>query len=215
MLNLGCNCCEKQNLLIKEQAPMGMGARRRGGTCPQPSWNLKKMTSYASLLWNTLKFSLAPSALKIKTLTQSLKCGKSAKNFLLRLWRTEKQSTFLGVVGFAPFRKIFCGRPCPWASARKGAGADTSSHGIWNWWRHTQFPCKTLKFSLAPSALAFNTLEFSLKHLKFAKVSTFCRRCAKNWRFYYSDLQIPFILSKTLLIGKNFPFVNFDAQKLY
>ena len=31
MLNLGCKCCEKQNLLIKEQAPMGIGARRGGG----------------------------------------------------------------------------------------------------------------------------------------------------------------------------------------
>ena len=93
MLNLGCKCCEKQNLLIKDQAPMGMRARR-GGTCPQPSWNLKMMTSYASLLWNTLKFSLAPSALAIKTLTRSLKCRKSATNFLLRLRRPEKQSTF-------------------------------------------------------------------------------------------------------------------------
>ena len=40
MLNLGCKYCEKQNLLIIEQAPMGMGARRgtKGGwgTCPPP-----------------------------------------------------------------------------------------------------------------------------------------------------------------------------------
>ena len=38
MLSLGCKCCEKQNLLIKEQAPMVMGARKmaKGDTCPPP-----------------------------------------------------------------------------------------------------------------------------------------------------------------------------------
>ena len=86
----------------------------------------------------------------------------------------------------------------------KGQGPNTSSHGIWNWWRHTQFHCKTLKFSLAPSALALNTLKFSLRHLKFAKVSTFCRPCAKNRRFCYSGLQIPSILFKKMNICKNF-----------
>ena len=95
----------------------------------------------------------------------------------------------------------------------KGQGPNTSSQGIWNWLRHAQFHCKTLKFSLAPSALTLITLKFSLRHLKFAKVSTFCRRCAKNWRFCYSGFQIPFILSKKLNICKNVPFVDFDAQK--
>ena len=124
LLNLASKWCEKQNLLIKEHAPMGMGARREGALAHNP-------------------------------------------------------------------------------------------HGFRKRWRHMLLSCKTLKFSLAPSALAFNTLKFSLKHLKFAKVSTFCRRCAKNWQFCYSGLQIPFILSKTFIICKNFPFVNVDAQKLY
>ena len=52
----------------------------------------------------------------------------------------------------------------------------------WNLKKMTPYAasCKTLKFSLAPSALALNTLKFSLRHLKFAKVSTFRRRYAKN-----------------------------------
>ena len=40
------------------------------------------------------------------------------------------------------------------------------------------FPCNTVNFSLAPSALALNTLTLSLRHLKFSKLSTFCRQCA-------------------------------------
>ena len=43
---------------------------RRGatwGSCPPP-WNLKMMTSYAVLVENNLKFSLAPSALASNTL---------------------------------------------------------------------------------------------------------------------------------------------------
>ena len=47
-------------------APAGGGARK-GGTCASP-WNLKKMTSYAAVLQNTLKFSLAPLVLAIDTL---------------------------------------------------------------------------------------------------------------------------------------------------
>ena len=140
--------------------------------------------------------------------------SQKRKKFRLRLRRTEKQSTFLDVVGFAPLWKIFCGRPCPYGRQQgNGQWPNTSSHGIWNWWRHTQFSCKTLNFSLAPSALALNTLKFSLWHLKFEKVSTFCRRCTKSWRFCYSGLQIPFIFSKKLNICQKFPFVNFDAQK--
>ena len=35
------------------------------------------------------------------------------------------------------------------------------------------FPVKSLKFSLAPSALALNTLLFSLKYLKTTRFATF------------------------------------------
>ena len=170
------------------------------------------MTSYAAFLW---KFSLAPSALAIKTLTCSLKCRKSAKNFRLRLRRTEKQSTFLGVVGFAPLWKIFCGRPCPWTSAGKRAGAEYWYLLPWNLKLMTSYtvPLQNLNFSLAPSALALNTLKFSLGHPKFDKVSTFCRRCAKNWRFGYSGLQIPSILSKKLNICKNFRLLILTRKK--
>ena len=51
----------------------------QGGTCPP--WNLKKMTSYAAVLQNALKFSLAPSALAIDALYLSLKRRKKRKNF--------------------------------------------------------------------------------------------------------------------------------------
>ena len=70
---------------------------------------MKNMTSYAAILRNTLKFSLAPSALAIKTLKFSLKQLKNSRFFRLSLgrtkngrfllWRAEKLSTCLGVGG--------------------------------------------------------------------------------------------------------------------
>ena len=55
-------------------APVGMGARR-GGALALPL-EFEKMTSYFAVLQNTLKFSLAPSALTIDTLYFSLKRRK-------------------------------------------------------------------------------------------------------------------------------------------
>ena len=85
----------------------------------------KKMTSYAAVLQNTLKFSLAPSALAINTLCFTLKRRKKRKSFRLRLRRAENGHffarraenvlTFLSVGGFAPLWKNFCGRP--WSRA--------------------------------------------------------------------------------------------------
>ena len=56
----------------------------------------EKMTSYAAVLQNTVKFSLAPSALALDTLYFSLKRReKNAKNFRLRLRRAGKRSIFV------------------------------------------------------------------------------------------------------------------------
>ena len=65
----------------------------QGGHLPPPL-EFEKMTSYAAVLQNTLKFSLAPSALAIDTLYFSLKRAKKCKNFRLRLRRAEKCSIF-------------------------------------------------------------------------------------------------------------------------
>ena len=47
----------------------------------------------------------------------------------------------------------------------KKAGANASSQRIWKLWRHMEFPYKPLNLSLAPSVLALNTLQCSLKYL--------------------------------------------------
>ena len=74
-------------------------------------WNLKMMTSYAVFVQNTLKFSLAPSALASNTLKLSLKRRKNREKFRLRLRRAEKQVIFVSSRGFAPLWKNSCGRP--------------------------------------------------------------------------------------------------------
>ena len=73
-----------------------MSARRggKGGTCPPPL-EFEKMTSYAAALQNTLKFSLAPSALALDTLYFSLKRREERNHFRLRLRRTAKWSIFV------------------------------------------------------------------------------------------------------------------------
>ena len=77
-----------------------MGARSEGWGALAPSWNLKKMTSYAAFLRNALTFSLSLSALAINTLKVSLKRRKKAQNFRLR--------NFYRCWGFCPLWKIFC-----------------------------------------------------------------------------------------------------------
>ena len=96
--------------------PQGGG---KGGHLPPLEF--EKMTSYAAVLRNTLKFSLAPSALAIDILYFSLKRRKKRKNFRLRLRRAEKWSifgtarrkrvNFLKCRWFCPLWKNFCGRP--------------------------------------------------------------------------------------------------------
>ena len=67
-----------------------MGARRGGKGGALAPLEFEKMTSYAAVLQNALKFSLAPSALAKDTLYFSLKRRKNRKNSLLRLRRAEK-----------------------------------------------------------------------------------------------------------------------------
>ena len=88
---------ERPGALSRRQ-PWALQRGAGEGTCP--SWNLQKMTSYAAFLWNSLKFSLALSALAINTLEFSLKHRKKHKNC------AEKWSTFIGVGGFAPSGKF-------------------------------------------------------------------------------------------------------------
>ena len=91
-----------------------MGARRggaRGGHLPSPL-EFEKMTSYATVLYNTLKFSLAPSALALDTLYFSLKHREKRQKFSFAPFvcvqkidlfrRAENVSTFYSVGDFAP-----------------------------------------------------------------------------------------------------------------
>ena len=90
----------------------------RGALAP---FEFDKMTSYAAFLQNTLKFSLAPSALVLDTLYFSLKRREKTQKFSLApsarrkmvnfLYGAENASTFLSVGGFAPLWKNICGRP--------------------------------------------------------------------------------------------------------
>ena len=59
-----------------------------------PPLEFEKVTTYAAVLQNTLKFSLAPSALELDTLYFSLKRREKRKNFRLRLRRAVKWSIF-------------------------------------------------------------------------------------------------------------------------
>ena len=59
-----------------------MGARRGGARGALVPLEFEKMTSYAAVLQNTLKFSLAPSVLAIDTLYFSLKHRKNAHIFV-------------------------------------------------------------------------------------------------------------------------------------
>ena len=71
-----------------------MGARRGGKGGALAPLEFEKMTSYAAVLQNTLKFSLAPSALALDILYFSLKRREKKRNFRLRLRRAEKRSIF-------------------------------------------------------------------------------------------------------------------------
>ena len=96
------------------QASIIIGARRRGGNLGQlpPPWNLKMITSYDVPVENTLRFSLAPSALPSNTLKFSLK-RRNRENFSSRLRRAKKYVIFVSPRGFAPpLWKNSCGRPC-------------------------------------------------------------------------------------------------------
>ena len=55
-----------------------------------PSSNLKRVTSYAAALQNTLKLSLAASALALDTLYYSLKRRKKTQKFSFAPWARRK-----------------------------------------------------------------------------------------------------------------------------
>ena len=86
-------------------SPPGHGRPQGGGQGGHlPPLEFKKMTSYAAVLQNTLKFSFAPSALALDTLYFSLKRRKNAtifvcafgapKNGRFFVRRAENMSTF-------------------------------------------------------------------------------------------------------------------------
>ena len=60
-----------------------------------PPLEFEKMTSYAAVLQNILKFSLAPSALAIDTLYFSLKCHEKTQQFSFAPWARRKMIDFL------------------------------------------------------------------------------------------------------------------------
>ena len=68
------------------------------------------MTSYAALLQNTLKFSLAPSTLAIYTSKFGLKRREKQKIFASASV-ARKNGRFLGVGGFAPPQEEFLPAP--------------------------------------------------------------------------------------------------------
>ena len=73
-----------------------MGARRgaRGALAPPPL-GFEKTTSYAAVLQNTLKFSLAPLALAIDTLYFNLKRCEKTQNFSFAPSARRKMVDFL------------------------------------------------------------------------------------------------------------------------
>ena len=73
----------------------GMGARRngKGPLAPPFSSGIKKMTSSSPVLQNTLKFSLAPTALAGCNLIFDLKRRKNAINFVCVFGAPKKLST--------------------------------------------------------------------------------------------------------------------------
>ena len=124
MLNLGCKYCEKQNLLIIEQAPMGMGARRgtkRGALAPPRPWNLKQMTSYAPVKYPKI-FARAYGARN--TLYFSLKRREKTQKYSFAPLAHRKTVNFCRCCWFCPVPENLLRHSCPWASARKGAEAE-------------------------------------------------------------------------------------------
>ena len=92
------------------------------------------MTSYAAVLQNALKFSLAPSALAKDTLYLSLERRKKRKIFCLRPRRAEKlifctvrrkRVNFLKCRWFCPLWKNFCVRPWLLVVFSKSVAFDT------------------------------------------------------------------------------------------
>ena len=96
-------CYSKDYSLVKLELPLFeftysfiMGARRgaRGALAPPPL-GFEKMTSYAAVLQNILKFSLAPSALALYTLYFSLKCREKTQKFSFAPLARRKMVDFL------------------------------------------------------------------------------------------------------------------------
>ena len=118
-------------------AALAMGARRGGGALAPP-WNLKKVTSYAAVLQNTPKFSLAPGARHRYHIFQSKKPRKTqnflfaplARRKMVDSWygAPKKRVNFLMCWWFCPPLEKFLRAPMAlalyWRSAPDKARAD-------------------------------------------------------------------------------------------
>ena len=103
----------KMALRFKTSKWRSVHGRQQGGKGEGhlPPLEFKKMTSYAAVLQNTLKFSLEPSALALDTLHFSLKRReKNAKNFVDLLYGAPKTCRLFKVsVILPPSGKISAG----------------------------------------------------------------------------------------------------------
>ena len=109
-----------------------------GGTLAPPPWNLKKVTSYAAVLQNTPKFSLAPGARHRYHIFQSKKPRKTqnflfaplARRKMVDSWygAPKKRVNFLMCWWFCPPLEKFLRAPMAlalyWRSAPDKARAD-------------------------------------------------------------------------------------------
>ena len=93
------------------------------------------MTSYAVPVQNTIKFSLAPSALATTTFKLSLKRRKIAKSFV----RAARLASLVSSRGFAPLWKNSCGRPWSTSICVQTCGKSPPSQNI-IWWKGRHVP---------------------------------------------------------------------------
>ena len=116
----------------------GHGRSQGGGGALAPPWNLKKVTSYAAVLQNTPKFSLAPGARHRYHIFQSKKPRKTqnflfaplARRKMVDSWygAPKKRVNFLMCWWFCPPLEKFLRAPMAlalyWRSAPDKARAD-------------------------------------------------------------------------------------------
>ena len=109
--------------------------RTTWGSSPSP-WNLKMMTSYAVSVQNTLKFSLAPSALASNTLKLSLKRWKKSQNVSFVPSARRKIGHFCQSMRFCPPLEKFLRAPMDW---RRVSNAQDTSSAHWCHLKYTKF----------------------------------------------------------------------------